>query len=358
MKVAHFPDYRNDNPYQQLLANALVKLDVEVFFPQGYRRGLPFSRALDGAHRADVLHLHWLTPYLRGKRYLTKAAYALKLLLDLQLAKMRGVRLVWTIHNLVSHETTTPKLEIWLSRRLAVLADALIVHSDPAKAAVEQQFKVSGEKIVVVAHGDFAAAYGEKVPRAEARCRLGIDPQMPVFLFFGMIRPYKGVVRLLEVWRQTPAINQNAALLIAGDARDLDLAKTILLATDGNPNVHLHMRYVADDEVPLFFGSADYVVLPFSKSLTSGTIALAQTFSIPIIAPCLEATCASNLEMGTHLYDAKDPSGLAKALTSALSTAKEGVPHARPHVVHQTGWSEQALQTYTIYVRIQNSNVT
>jgi beta-1,4-mannosyltransferase len=353
MKVAQFPDYRKDNPYQQLLANALAKLGVEVSFPQGYRRGLPFSRALTGAYRVDVLHLHWLTPYLKGKSYPTKAAYALKLLLDLRLAKARGVRLVWTIHNLVSHETTTPKLEIWLSRRLAALADALIVHSEGAKAAVIDQFNVTTEKITIIPHGDFADVYGEKMPRDEARRRLGLDLQAPVFLFFGMIRPYKGVEKLLEIWKQTPSLHQTAALVIAGDARDPDLARSISLATAGNPSIYLHMRFIPDDEVPVLFSAADYAVLPFTNSLTSGSIALAQTFSIPIIAPLLEATEMTELETGAHLYDTSCPDGLAKALRSASSIVKGGGKYQRSTGGNRRlGWTYQAAETYLIYENI------
>lgn len=350
MKVAQFPDYRKDNPYQQLLANALAKHGVEVLFPQGYRRGLPFSRALAGLPDVDVLHLHWLTPYLRGQSYPAKVAYALKLLVDLRLAKARGVRLVWTVHNIVSHETTVPNLEIWLTRRMVALVDALIVHSEGARLAVMEQFKVSAEKIAIIAHGDFADAYGEKVPRAEARQRLGIDLQLPVFLFFGMIRPYKGVEQLLEIWNKSPTVHQSALLVIAGDARDSVLANSITLAASSTPNVHLHMRYVANSEVPLFFGIADFVVLPFKRSLTSGTIALAQTFSIPIIAPRIEATRIPDLLPLAHLYDATDPCGLANALFGAISTFQEGGSPTRPPGNHpKAGWSELALSTLAVY---------
>jgi glycosyltransferase involved in cell wall biosynthesis len=356
MKVAQFPDYRKDNPYQQLLADALIKLGVEVTFPQGYRRGLPFSRALARPHRVDVLHLHWLTPYLRGNSYPGKVAYSLKLLLDLQLVKARGVSLVWTVHNLVSHETTTPKLEIWLSRRLAALADALIVHSEHAKAAVIDHFIVSADKIKIIPHGDFADAYGEKVPRSEARRRLAMDPQLPIFLFFGMIRPYKGVEQLLKIWKQTPSVHQRALLVIAGEAREPGLANSISILTIGNPNVHLHMRYVSDIEVPLFFGAADYAVLPFTKSLTSGTVALAHTFSVPIIAPRLEATYATELENGECLYDSNDPDGLAKALKNALSTMKERSAYTRPAgKCLKIGWAKQALMTHSTYNSISSA---
>jgi len=318
VKVAQFPDYRKDNPYQQLLANALAKLGVEVVFPQGYRRGLPFSRSLAGENGVEVLHLHWLTPYLKGESYPAKVVYGLKFLLDLKIVKARDVRIIWTIHNLVSHETTTPKLEIWLSRRLAALADAVIVHSEGAKVAVMEQFKLSAGKFVISPHGNFGDAYGEKVPRAESRQRLGLDQQIPVFLFFGMIRPYKGVEALLRVWKQTPPLHQHAVLIIAGDARDPNLAKSVSLAASDNLNVHLHMRFIPEDEVPVFFGAADYVVLPFTQSLTSGSLALAQTYSVPVVAAMTEGTAATGAKAGGYFFESNDVHGLASAMKTAL----------------------------------------
>lgn len=350
MKVAQFPDYRNDNPYQQLLVKALAELGVEVLFPQGYRRGLPFSRALAAQSRVNVLHLHWLTPYLKGQSFSAKAVYALKLLLDLWLVKARGVRLVWTVHNLVSHETRTPKLEIWLSRRLAALADALIVHSEGAKDAVTEQFKVGPDKIAIIPHGDFGDAYGEKVPRADARQRLGLDPQIPVVLFFGMIRPYKGVEQLLDTWRQTPSLNQNAILVIAGDARDRELAKSISVAASGNPNVHLQMRFIPDDEVPVFFGAADCAVLPFTQSLTSGSLALAQTYSVPVVAARTEGTTAARSKAGSYCFDTNDAHGLASAMKTALEDLSSG--RSAPCEVDtgcEQGWTSIARLHQAVY---------
>jgi hypothetical protein len=100
------PDFRADNPYQRLLADALGSLGVSTEFPRGYRRGLPLTRG--AGSWPEILHLHWLTAYLRARSGVWRAGYAAKLLLDLQLLRLRGVRLVWTVHNLVEHEERRP----------------------------------------------------------------------------------------------------------------------------------------------------------------------------------------------------------------------------------------------------------
>jgi len=61
----------------------------------------------------DILHLHWLTPYLKGKNSFAVAFYAVKLLGDVLLTRLNGIRIVWTIHNQVSHDTQFPRVEIF-----------------------------------------------------------------------------------------------------------------------------------------------------------------------------------------------------------------------------------------------------
>ncbi|PSB67630.1 group 1 glycosyl transferase, partial [filamentous cyanobacterium CCP1] len=62
------PDNRQANPYQTLLEQSLKKQGVDVYFPQGYRRGLPLLREIAFTQQQyDLIHLHWILPYLKGK---------------------------------------------------------------------------------------------------------------------------------------------------------------------------------------------------------------------------------------------------------------------------------------------------
>ena len=119
LNVLILPDCRSENPYQDLLAQSL-EANIEVVFPQGYRRFLPlFRQVLQQSPRVDVLHLHWISPYLRGTSRLARTIYAVKFLIDVILVKWCGVRVVWTIHNQIGHEAVFPGLERWVRRRLA-----------------------------------------------------------------------------------------------------------------------------------------------------------------------------------------------------------------------------------------------
>jgi folate-dependent phosphoribosylglycinamide formyltransferase PurN len=103
--VLMIPDYRTDNPYQTLLSKALENQGVKVLVPCGYRRVFPIYRAIKSKEKINILHLHWISPYFKGKNIFTKSIYALKLLIDIFLTKWAGVKIVWTYHNHISHDS-------------------------------------------------------------------------------------------------------------------------------------------------------------------------------------------------------------------------------------------------------------
>ena len=341
-RILMTPDYRRDNSYQALLAKALEDLGASVSFPRGYRRVFPLRRMLgqDG-RRPDVLHIHWLAPYLKGRTTATKTIYAAKFILDLLLVRRAGVQLVWTVHNLVEHEQTLPRIELWCRRQLARLADVIIVHSNRARDLVSDTYGVRAEKIAIIPHGHYRDVYGPPIPAAEARERLGLPREGCLFLFFGMIRPYKGVLKLLDAWRTTPRLSENHTLLIAGEAADPVLQEEIRYAVKNLRNVHIRLERIPDVEVPDYFSAADVVVAPFDEILTSGSVLLAHSYSRLVVRPNIAAIDAPALDKATIAYRPECPEGLANALLmAAMHMAENG---ALVQSVALTGWREVAI---------------
>ena len=164
------PDYRADNPYQKLLVDELAVQGAAVEFPKGYRRGLPiFRAAMDSRNKPDILHLHWLTPYSKWSNAVSAFLYRIKMILDLWLTRLYGLRLVWTIHNLSPHETKWPRLDAWLRRRVLTISDRVIVHSHNAKTLVCEKYHSIHDKVVVIPHGHYRDYYGPRVETEKAR---------------------------------------------------------------------------------------------------------------------------------------------------------------------------------------------
>lgn len=124
--------------------------------------------------------------------------------------------------------------------------------------------------------------FGAAIPQAEARARLGLPADAKVLLFFGLIRDYKGLDLLIESCK---GLDRRYHLVVAGEPYgDFGKYRHML---EGHPlqgNIHVHDRFIGDDEVPAFFSAADAVVLPYRSATQSGITAIAYHFGLPVVA--------------------------------------------------------------------------
>ncbi|HYE58656.1 MAG TPA: glycosyltransferase, partial [Rhodothermales bacterium] len=111
------------------------------------------------------------------------------------------------------------------------------------------------------------------IPPAEARAVLGL-PDGRTLLFFGYIRPYKGLDVLLDAM---PEIHRRtgARLIVAGEFynnEDELRAKVRALGLDQGeaPAVRFFSQYIPNEEVHLYFSAADALVQPYRRATPSG----------------------------------------------------------------------------------------
>jgi beta-1,4-mannosyltransferase len=369
---------RAANPYIDLLCGGLAGAGVAVTLVQEPGEdGLP-----EAARRTDLLHLHWLElwgrpPYSslaglgrwglpgRGlRRWLEPAlnsdtAFARRRqrFLDrffaaLEDYKARGGRLVYTVHNLGQHEGEAAAVEAAAMQRLLALADGVHVHA--AHMADEVRRWQTGLAIAVIPHGHYIDAYPNTVTRAEARRVLDLPftinrSPLTIFLFLGLLRPYKGLEELLPAFGSLPDLN--ASLLVAGRPRPSDYAARLAAQAGDDPRVRWHPHFVPDDQVQLWMNAADVVVLPYRQITTSGAAMLAWSFGKPVIAPALPAftepmSAAPDLGL---LYDPADPDGLVNALRQAA--AIDWQPNREPILAwaRQFDWPGIGRQFVALY---------
>jgi glycosyltransferase involved in cell wall biosynthesis len=111
------------------------------------------------------------------------------------------------------------------------------------------------------------------VPPADPQCRL---------LFFGIVRPYKGLDVLLRALARTPP---HVTLTVAGEfwggtAETQDLITGLGLAK----RVTLRPGYLPAREIPALFAAADALVLPYREATASQNVLLAFCFGVPVVA--------------------------------------------------------------------------
>jgi glycosyltransferase involved in cell wall biosynthesis len=124
--------------------------------------------------------------------------------------------------------------------------------------------------------------FGKKADQNEARKKLNLPTDKKIILFFGFIRDYKGLDLLINAMENMP---NDYHLVIAGEVYgDFEKYKKLIDDKQLNDKITQHVRYISDNEVPLFFSAADVCALPYKSATQSGITSIAYHFDLPIIA--------------------------------------------------------------------------
>jgi glycosyltransferase involved in cell wall biosynthesis len=238
-------------------------------------------------------------------------------------------------------------------RGLFRLADAVIVHCASAVQALGDALEVPAgarQRIHVIPHGHYVGAYPDHVSREEARSRLAIPRDARAVAFIGWVRPYKGVLELVEAFGRVddPALR----LVIAGRALDDDYAARVRGAAAGDGRVHLALGFVPDDELQVYLRAADVVATPFLEIFTSGSVLLAMSFGRAVIAPRRGCVADTLDEAGGLLYDADDPDGLETALDMARSADVQAMGRHNAEALDRFAWPRIAAATRSVYASV------
>jgi beta-1,4-mannosyltransferase len=341
------PDYRGDNPYQSLLADALTSCGANVMFPVGYRRVLPLYRAVKDNRPVDVLHLHWTEAYTRRGNLFSQTFRWVKLLVDLEFVRSTGTAVVWTMHNVLPHECRHPRLERYFRRGLTKRVSRLFVHGQESREAAKSVLHCPDERITVTPHGNFRSAYPPPTTEMRLDGRQGLATDHRVFLFFGMMRPYKGLERLVRVWQSVKP--EHATLRLVGPCIDAKYETDLRNLVRNVPGATLSCKFVEGDGVTRIFAASDVVVLPFEKIQTSGSVILAASFGKPVIAPRLGEIPEALRGAADLLYEPGTDSALEAAIRRALKIDLSELASRSNRAASALDWELAAIPTLATY---------
>ena len=241
-------------------------------------RGLRFARALSKSLRsarrrgADLVHLHSFGGDATER-------------LALRGAHRSGLAIVVTVHDVASLAGGSSAAG---GGSVVRGADALIVHNRTCRDEIAPA--AADLPIEVVPHGHYLHA-AERVARDAARRELGLDAAAPTALFFGQIKRTKGLDVLLDAMPSVVERCRGARLVIAGRAWKDDVGpyRERIRARGLEDAVELRHGFVADSEVPLLFGAADLVVLPYRRVYQSGVLLMAMSYGRAVLTSDLPA---------------------------------------------------------------------
>ena len=317
------------SPYDHALCSALARAGAEVTllttrFPYGdvpqpdgyelrhafYRRpgrwaGRRTARAAQhlpdmmrclraGAREADVIHFQWL-PLQHVDAWLLP----------------RDRPLILTAHDILPREAGRGQQAA--QKRLYQRMEAVLVHSQHGARRLREEVNVPRERVHVVPHGPLhhlaERPADERLPAQLAGAGKG-----PVVLFFGLLRPYKGLDVLLESWRSA-ALPPGAELWVVGMPRmDIDAMRAA-----SPPSVRWVSRFVADGEAAATLRRADLIVLPYRDIDQSGVLAAALAFGVPALVSAVGGFPEIAALGAAQTVPPGDPRALAGALSDLLA---------------------------------------
>ena len=352
MKILVYP--KDANPYQSLLYDAMKKLDPGLRISYAYSfpfiGSLPFfiTVAVKRALGYRVIHIHWPSFGTRLPIPANKNLSYFVFMLTLKWIKLLGFRMVWTVHNVIPHEPQTAD-DLSAMRKLAKAADAKIVHSG---YTIQQMtdFGLDTNNTFVIPHGNYIGTYPDNTSAVKARTQLNLGINDFVILFFGQIRPYKGIKELLSAFESIN--NPNARLIIAGRCSDETMVRKIK-ALKGKTRIDFYEGRIADKEVGMYFKACNVVCLPFRAITTSGSALLALSFGRPLIAPSEGALLDMPNNIG-YLYDPHNPSALSESLNQSINNSSDMMQMGQNafEYAQTLGWSEIGRKTHVVFAGI------
>ncbi len=279
--------------------------------------------------RAEVVHFQWLAVQPVDRHLLPQRPTVL------------------TAHDLLPREPRP--FQVRSHQRLYSAVDAVVVHSNFGRRRLVEDLGVDPAKVRVIHHGAFEYLTGQ--PAAELPAELSTDSQAPVVMFFGLLRPYKGIELLLDAWREVAAQHPHAELWIVGRPR-MAIERLVRQAPD---SVRWVKRFVSEPELVACFRRADVVVLPYLRSERldfSGVLATALAFAKPAVVSDVGGFSEVAATGAALLVPPGDSGALAAALSRLLAepqTREQLADAARAAAEGPYSWDTATEQTLAMY---------
>lgn len=299
----------NSNDYLKLFyEESLKEQENEKVFINDFRvRDFPklFWRRLKG--ELSIIHHHWFG-FHNGKTFLV-ICYEM---FWMSLFRIIGGKIVWTIHNKYPHSKKFVLINTIFRKYMAnILANSLHVHCRLAIDIMAEILNVKKNKFFVVHHPMYRVNIFSKEIAYEKlttmKNELKIKKSTMVFLVYGQISIYKGIDEIVDSFVKTFGNTSDKILIIAGSVNnnenknyinDIKIKNKYYI----NTKVFIIEEFCSNELTDVLFNIADYVVFNYTDILTSGGVALAQSYRKKVIAPnigCLQELKDEN----TVLFD-------------------------------------------------------
>jgi D-inositol-3-phosphate glycosyltransferase len=279
--------------------------------------------------------------------------------------KALGKKVVLTAHNVNAGRRD---LKNSLLNRLTLktqyrLADHIFVHTEKMRNELVDCFHVRKTAVTIVPYGINDAVPDSALTSVLAKRRLGLRDTERAILFFGALKPYKGLEYLVAAFQRLASADSTYRLIIAGERKKgyeqywTEVQQTIASAPS-RTQVIRKIEFIPDCETELYFKAADVAVLPYTEIFQSGILFLAYRFGLPVIATDVGSLRDDIVEGETgFLCKPRDPDALSASLLKYfgsdlfrdLQQRRKGI---REYAASRHSWNKVADQTRSVYASL------
>lgn len=344
VKVCFFPQLENST--NLFLAN-LVRLlentgrfECAGFYDLVRKRLSPFGY--------DVFHFNWFDQCENFSSFLYRFYILVR-------AIVSGKRIVWTIHNIESHDSLASYNKIL---RFLLLRHSRVIHVMSEKSFAIPFLKKQLHKVKLVPHGDYFGSYPES--DLDVREKFGIAPDAPIALFLGAVRSYKNVDVLVDSFEQTHKKFPDAVLLVCGQVSPREYLDRLKEKISDCPYIRFYPEFVPNENVYSYLKSAAFLVAPYSyrSALNSGTVLMACSYGKTVVTPDIANVLDIQKQADClYVYHYDSPEEHRKVLAQTMDKAFEDYlsgkmrdkEHAAMEYMKRNSWEMHANEWLSLY---------
>ncbi len=263
----------------------------------------------------------------------------------------RHLPVVLTVHDVKPHYERFVSRASFIKHSLQI-PHRLIVHYEDGKRQLADHWGACADRIDVIPHGIMPL---QNAPDpTDARKKLNLPSGRQIILFFGGIRPNKGLDILLKALEIIKSLNRRVLLVIAGGLLgrfNFESYSDMIRKSDLSEYVQTFIHFIPEEEVDYFFAASDLVVLPYLKfEAQSGVLLRAYAHKKPVVASNVGAMgeLVSSDEVGL-VVEPGDAEPLAEAIISILGSLDKFQSRYSPELESKYSWehiSELTMHSY------------
>ena len=250
--------------------------------------------------------------------------------------RLLGARVVIEFHEILdTGEDAIPFARQYVNAIAPIfvrLAAGYVIHSESDLATLQGRYRLGGRPVAIIPHGPYDHHLAGPSDAGRAAGLREAPAEAVNLLFFGVIRPFKGLEDLVSAFNSlSPEAVQGFWLTVVGETWEgWTLPLELIERSPHRDRITLVNRYVHDDEVAAWFDAADAVVLPYHRSSASGPAHTAMSHGLPLVLTEVGGLPAAVAGYdGAILVPPHDPAAIAEAFERLPEM--RGVAFADPH---------------------------